>query len=252
MGYLPTNKKLPKAPKPEKDPVPMPEPEAPKLPSAPSTGPQDAGPFWPVSATSQFKDDPANPASFSNVERIIRKQPIEWGALFDETGKAKVVLTANSQNSIPILPDLVTLMRRMNGQAIFTHNHPQNSSFSMDDVNLFIGCMMREIRIVSQRYVYSLSDPTFAFHKATVTGNYQHLPGWDLAGIQKQFNDELKSQEFKRISIENDIDGKARMMAMVMGTPMELEKHILVTDMVNRRLFTSWGLTYNVIHIEEP
>jgi hypothetical protein len=226
---------------------------APKTPSAPVAplGSTDVAPFFPVSATSAFKNDLANPACFTNIERTIRLMPIEWGALFDANGKAKVVLTANSQNSIPIVPDLTTMMRRMNGTAIFTHNHPQNSSFSMDDVNLFIGCMMREIRIVSKRYVYSLSDPTFAFHKGKVSANYQHLPGWDLAGIQKQFDEEVKSQDFKRFCIENDVDGKARMMAMVLGSPMEIEKHILITDMVNRRLFTRWGLTYNVAHIEE-
>ena len=230
-----------------------PENIAPKIPSAPAPmGPQDAGPFWPVVATAAFKIDPENPANFANVERVIRKQPIEWGALFDPTGKAKVVLTANDQNSVPIVPELVQMMRRMNGQAIFTHNHPMSSSFSMDDVNLFIGCLIREIRIVSQRYVYSLSDPTWAFHSQVIDKSYRHAPGWTLPEIQKQFDAELKSQDFKRVMIESDVAGKARMMAMVMGTPMELEEHIIVTDMVNRRLFTKWGLTYNVVHIQEP
>lgn len=232
--------------------VANPEDISPKVPSAPQTaGPQWAGPFWPMSATSEFKDDPDNPASFSNVERTIRKQPFEWGGIFDKTGKAKVVLTANSHNSVPIPADLVDFLRKLGGTAIFTHNHPENSSFSTDDVDLFIGAMMREIRIVSQRYVYSLSDPTMAFHGKTMARGYQRMQGWALADIQKQFDDELKSQDVKRLMTEIDVAGKARMMAMVMGTPVEYEEHIIVTDLINRRLFTKWGLTYNVVHIDE-
>lgn len=224
---------------------------APKAPPAPlQSEPSKVNPFWPATASSLFKDDPTNPASFSNVERLIRKKPIEWGALFDDTGKAKVVMTANSENSIPIIPEMVQLMRNMKGKAIFTHNHPQNSSFSMDDVNLFIGCTMNEIRIVSERYVYSLSDPTFSFHKNTITEDFQHLPGWDLKGIQKQFTDDLNSDELKRLFVEYDIDGKSRMMAMVLGTSVEQEQHIIITDLINRRLFTKWGLNYTVYHIE--
>lgn len=254
MPYFPQDK-LPKPPKDHRNPLPTQEPAVQvenKIPSAPEMGPEWAGPFWPAVATYLFKAEQADPASFPNVERVIRGQPIEWGALFDAKGKAKVVLTANSSNSIPIMPELVQIMRGMGGTAIFTHNHPQSSSFSMDDVNLFVGCGMREIRVVSERYVYSLSDPTFAFHQATVDlKTWRHMPGWDLAGIQKQFNDEIKSEDFKRMSIESDLDGKARMLAMVLGTPMEYEKHLLVSDMINRRLFTMWGLTYNVVHVEE-
>lgn len=48
---------------------------------------------------------------------------------------------------------------RMIGAAVFTHNHPRSTSFSLADIDLAWRLRIGEIRVVSRRFLYRLRPP---------------------------------------------------------------------------------------------
>ena len=206
-------------------------------------------PFTPVSAGSEFKNDPQDIKSFGNVERTIRTQQYEWGGVFDgKTGRIIDVLSNDSENSVNISDKVITAMRALKGEALFTHNHPGSSSFSTQDINLFIGGHLREMRIVSDRFIYSLADPTGSFKDMAIKGSV-HKKGFNLAGLTKQYKEERDSRDYKKAYVAQDIEGQALAQALKNKTDFSHELRILETDFVNSRMFKKWGLTYTKIPI---
>lgn len=96
-----------------------------------------------------------NGSSLAKVESAIRGKNVEYLAAFDASGKKLAELTDSSVDSVRMPQKLIDFLAE-NDIKVLTHNHPGDSSFSPDDVNVAIALDLGELRVVSVSYTYSL------------------------------------------------------------------------------------------------
>nr|WP_144266491.1 hypothetical protein [Paenibacillus curdlanolyticus] len=79
-----------------------------------------------------------------DLENSIRYESKEHGQFFDSDGNSNGVMIIGTENSIDLSP-----YRKLGKNAVFTHNHPKNRTFSWQDLETAIEFDMAEIRAVS-------------------------------------------------------------------------------------------------------
>ena len=85
------------------------------------------------------------PEGVRNFEGRIRSEPLERGQFFDENGQPRSGEIVGSENAIDISKG-----KGVAGDAIFTHNHPNNGNFSPADLTTATNYNMAEIRATTQ------------------------------------------------------------------------------------------------------
>lgn len=87
------------------------------------------------------------------AEQQIRHEKVERGVIFSPNGNILWEKTG-TKSSIDISEAIEAGLLK---GCIFTHNHPLQTSFSMDDFKVFIAHGLLEMRAVDQKYAYSMS-----------------------------------------------------------------------------------------------
>lgn len=109
-----------------------------------------------VSTTTKRDSSDTVSESVLKIEDSFRGLPVENGAIFDKDGK--LIATAVGQRDYVVMP--VDVSRKMMGKgAIFTHNHPVDTSFSFGDFVAASNMGYSEIRAVGTEYRYSMKPP---------------------------------------------------------------------------------------------
>jgi len=94
------------------------------------------------------------PLKMDELENTIANQEYETAAMFASTGDF-MFMKDGDDKSVNFTDEE---LERMEGN-ILTHNHPSNTTFSIDDYELFFHTKMGEIRAVGKDYVYVLKAP---------------------------------------------------------------------------------------------
>jgi len=98
-------------------------------------------------------------------EREIAAERVEWATAWDPVSGERVLnRTDNLPDQVSFEPRELNLMRH----AIVTHNHPRSTSFSPADVGLAIKYDIRELRIASKEFRYTLLRPEDGWPKLSV------------------------------------------------------------------------------------
>ena len=146
--------------------------------------------FTPDTVSDGFKNDPADPKSLVSFESSIKDNKIEYARAYSAEGAE---LFATSGTRTQFLVDGASMRDfAARGDVVLTHNHPNGGSFSKNDINLFNLGNFKEIRAVSTRYAYTLSDPDKKFAKLTRKTELNrwgyHAPksGWSVNGINRK------------------------------------------------------------------
>lgn len=84
-------------------------------------------------------------------EALMTGSPLEIGVIFD--GKQRIdIVTSNGKNYIDV--ENIDLENK-----ILSHNHPEGYPFSFADLKVFITKKLKEIRVITKQYTYSISNP---------------------------------------------------------------------------------------------
>jgi hypothetical protein len=89
------------------------------------------------------------------VEEQIATAPVEHAVVLDDAGTL-LVNKEGKRMEVSFTPDEVT---RMRGAAVFTHNHPGGTSFSLPDILMAKRLNIREMRVVTEQALYVLRPP---------------------------------------------------------------------------------------------
>jgi hypothetical protein len=90
------------------------------------------------------------------IEEQIVIASVEHAVVLDDEGTL-LVNKEGKRTEVSFTPDEVT---RMRGAAVFTHNHPGGTSFSLPDILMAKRLNIREMRVVTERALYVLRPPT--------------------------------------------------------------------------------------------
>ena len=88
-------------------------------------------------------------------EEQIATAPVEHVVVLDDAGTL-LVNKAGERRAVSFTSDEVT---RMRGAAVFTHNHPGGTSFSLPDILMAKRLNIREMRVVTGQTLYVLRPP---------------------------------------------------------------------------------------------
>ena len=97
------------------------------------------------------------------LEEEIAEQGFETAAAFQANG-ALLLKKSGQRAEVRFAREEAI---RMLEAAVFTHNHPRNTSFSLADVDLAWRLLIGEIRVISPRYHYSLQPPVGGWRSVT-------------------------------------------------------------------------------------
>jgi hypothetical protein len=89
------------------------------------------------------------------VEKEIADNDFETAAVFAKDG-ALLLRKTGERAAIRFTPQEAL---RMIDAAVFTHNHPRNTSFSLADVDLAWRLRIGELRVVTQSFLYRMRPP---------------------------------------------------------------------------------------------
>src|SRR5713226_9485735 len=89
------------------------------------------------------------------LENPIATAPVERAVVFDEAG-AVLVDKEGEHAAVSFTPEEV---ERMRGAAVFTHNHPGGTSFSLPDILMAKRLNIQHMRVVTERALYMLGAP---------------------------------------------------------------------------------------------
>ncbi|MEO2215147.1 WXG100 family type VII secretion target [Paenibacillus amylolyticus] len=124
--------------------------------------------------------------SVNKFEDQIRNKPLEHGQFFDKNGKLIGETVVGTEKSINI-----SNHKDVAKDTVFTHNHPTNGPFSLEDIATAIDFNMAEIRAVSP-------NGTNLSMKRGAEGWKENAEdiGIIFANIQKELRSDLKAQEY--------------------------------------------------------
>ena len=112
------------------------------------------------------------------VEKEIAHNDFETAAVFASDG-ALLLSKAGEQAAVRFTQREAL---RMIDAAVFTHNHPRNTSFSLADVDLAWRLRIGEIRVVTQSFLYRMRPPVGGWRtiewrviEETVNTVYDHV-----------------------------------------------------------------------------
>lgn len=89
------------------------------------------------------------------IEERIATAPVEHAVVLDEHG-ALLVNKVGERREVAFTANEVT---RMRGAAVFIHNHPGGTSFSLPDILLAKRLNIQEMRVVTAEVLYVLRSP---------------------------------------------------------------------------------------------
>jgi hypothetical protein len=89
------------------------------------------------------------------IEEQIATAPAEHAVVLDDAGTL-LVNKVGERREVSFTSDEVT---RMRGAAVFIHNHPGGTSFSLPDILLAKRLNIREMRVVTGQTLYVLRPP---------------------------------------------------------------------------------------------
>jgi len=89
------------------------------------------------------------------IEEKIATAPVEHAVVLGEAGTL-FVDKKGERTEVSFTPEEVA---RMRGAAVFTHNHPEGSSFSLPDILMAKRLNIREMRVVTEQALYVLRPP---------------------------------------------------------------------------------------------
>lgn len=95
------------------------------------------------------------------IEKEIADNDFETAAVFANDGTLLLRKTGERAAVRFTQPEAL----RMIDAAVFTHNHPRNTSFSLADVDLAWRLRIGEIRVVTQSFLYRLRPPVGGWRK---------------------------------------------------------------------------------------
>ncbi|MET1171701.1 WXG100 family type VII secretion target [Paenibacillus amylolyticus] len=124
--------------------------------------------------------------SVNKFEDQIRNKPLEHGQFFDKNGNLIGETVVGTEKSINI-----SNHKDVAKDTVFTHNHPTNGPFSLEDIATAIDFNMAEIRAVSP-------NGTNLSMKRGAEGWKENAEdiGIIFANIQKELRSDLKAQEY--------------------------------------------------------
>lgn len=202
----------------------------------------------PATGGAGFKNDPDSPTSLRNVELNIRKDKVaENGVIFDKQGNPILALSQGDPTGVDFSGGQINKIRALNGEAVFTHNHPRSTSFSGKDLAFILYGNFKEFRIISDRFAYSISDPKGTFRKMGFTypkgktGEGKFNPGFttkDLSEMRNKAWDSLSDE--KRAAHTRDAIDNARKY----GTAVEDELDIISSHLGIQEIAKKFGLEY--------
>ncbi|MFS0858163.1 hypothetical protein [Paenibacillus taichungensis] len=122
----------------------------------------------------------------NKFEDQIRNKPLEHGQFFDKNGNLIGETVVGTEKSINI-----SNHKDVAKDTVFTHNHPTNGPFSLEDIATAIDFNMAEIRAVSP-------NGTNLSMKRGAEGWKENAEdiGIIFANIQKELRSDLKAQEY--------------------------------------------------------
>jgi hypothetical protein len=91
----------------------------------------------------------------ASIEERIAAASVEHAVVLDEAGTL-LVDKEGERTEVSFTPDEVA---RMRGAAVFTHNHPGGTSFSLPDILIAKRLNIREMRVVTEQALYILRPP---------------------------------------------------------------------------------------------
>lgn len=89
------------------------------------------------------------------IEEQIATAPVEHAVALDEAGTL-LVGKKGERAEVSFTPEEVA---RMRGAAVFTHNHPGGTSFSLPDILMAKRLNIGELRVVTEQALYILRPP---------------------------------------------------------------------------------------------
>lgn len=90
----------------------------------------------------------------NTIENSIKNNEIETAVLF--TSEGNYIAAAKGTNNQVNLADFEGFTKN----AILTHNHPQGTSLSLEDIKYFMYNGLKELRAVTKEYTFSLTGKT--------------------------------------------------------------------------------------------
>jgi len=93
--------------------------------------------------------------TIAGIEERIATAPVEYAVVLDERGTL-LVNKVGERREVAFTADEVA---RMRGAAVFIHNHPGGTSFSLPDILLAKRLNIREMRVVTDQMLYVLRPP---------------------------------------------------------------------------------------------
>jgi hypothetical protein len=94
-------------------------------------------------------------SAVSAIEKEIACNDFETAAVFADDGML-LLRKAGERAAIRFTPQEAL---QMIDAAVFTHNHPRNTSFSLADVDLAWRLRIGELRVVTQSFLYRMGPP---------------------------------------------------------------------------------------------
>ena len=85
------------------------------------------------------------------MEKVFSQQPYECGSCVDKNGKNLFKTTDHAESSIDL-----TFYRDAMKDAVLTHNHPNGTTFSAEDISTAVSCGVAEIRACTKKGAFSL------------------------------------------------------------------------------------------------
>lgn len=125
-----------------------------------------------------------------NVEDKIRNQDFESAALYDKDGN-RILFKNGEKSQVTFTRAEIALMK----DGVLTHNHPNSLSFSDADMTFFADHGLKEIRAVSRRFDYSLTNPT---GKRVPVNDIMDYYTESNRVIAKQLSDGIKAGAFDK------------------------------------------------------
>lgn len=93
--------------------------------------------------------------TITTIEERIATAPVEHAVVLDERG-ILLVNKVGARREVAFTADEVA---RMRGAAVFIHNHPGGTSFSLPDILLAKRLNIQEMRVVAEELLYVLRPP---------------------------------------------------------------------------------------------
>jgi hypothetical protein len=127
------------------------------------------------------------------IENLIATAPVERAVVFDAGGEV-LVDKAGERAAVAFTAEEV---ERMRGAAVFTHNHPGGTSFSLPDILMAKRLNIQHMRVVTAGALYILGAPAAGWPALALSDLLRAVQEAD-AQVEEQFSTQIRAGKLSK------------------------------------------------------